>query len=120
MVPSIQTIYAIAFCAAGALTLAAARYQVKHYQIGKVQLISPPSEPHDRIGVSSDRSFDFFGAVFDPSSLGAIEASKAMARTYGSAGLISTIIEVIPVRHKAGRRDRPIGMALSGVPRKTV
>src|SRR5262249_24802364 len=41
MVPSIQTIYAIAFCAAGALTLAAARYQVKHYQIGKVQLISP-------------------------------------------------------------------------------
>ena len=41
MVPSIQTIYAIAFCAAGALTLAAARYQVKHYQIGKVQIISP-------------------------------------------------------------------------------
>src|SRR5262249_60071709 len=77
----------------------------------------PTSEPHDRIGVSSDRSFDFFGAVFDPSSLGAIEASKAMARTYGSAGLISTIIEVIPVRHKAGRRDRPIGMALSGLPR---
>ena len=41
MVPSIQSIYAIAFCAAGALTLAVSHYQVKHYQIGKVQFISP-------------------------------------------------------------------------------
>jgi hypothetical protein len=40
-VTSIQSIYAIAFCAAGALILAVAHYQVKHHQIGKVQLISP-------------------------------------------------------------------------------
>jgi len=41
MVPSIQSIYAIAFCAAGALILTFAHYQVRRYQVGKVQLISP-------------------------------------------------------------------------------
>jgi hypothetical protein len=36
-----QSAFAIAFCAMGAIVLAVAHYQVKHHQIGKVQLISP-------------------------------------------------------------------------------
>ena len=39
--PSTQTVYAIAFCALGALALVVAEYQGKRQQIGKVQLISP-------------------------------------------------------------------------------
>jgi hypothetical protein len=35
-----QSIIAIAFCATGALVLVVTHYQMKHYQIGKVPLIS--------------------------------------------------------------------------------
>ena len=35
-----QSIIAIAFCAAGALIFVVTHYQMKHYQIGKVSLIS--------------------------------------------------------------------------------
>ena len=41
MLFSIQTIYSIALCAAGTLTLAVAHYQVERREIGKVRLISP-------------------------------------------------------------------------------
>jgi hypothetical protein len=40
-VPSIQTIYAISFCAVGAVALGVAHYQVGRHEIGKVRLISP-------------------------------------------------------------------------------
>jgi hypothetical protein len=38
---SIQSAFALAFCAVGAIVLAGGHYQVKHHQIEKVPLISP-------------------------------------------------------------------------------
>jgi hypothetical protein len=37
---SVQSAYGLGFCAIGALMLAVAHYQAKHYQVGKVPLIS--------------------------------------------------------------------------------
>jgi hypothetical protein len=38
---SLQSTYALAFCATGALVLAVSQYQIKQPHIGKVPLISP-------------------------------------------------------------------------------